>query len=539
MSCPSEACLALYADGELAGEELTTTESHLVGCRECRGLVVALRDESTLLAEVLQERGRASHAPAPSPAPEPGMAVGIPIAIAAVSVALSVAGALLEAHLPGALDLLHPRRLKGVIEMAFDLVFLLRQNAPGLLELALSVGVVATVSAVGSVAVSAISRRIFGGAALLCLAALASPAPARAVDVHVGQQTWRVAEGERVAGTVLVSAEDVYVEGVVAGDLIAAAERVNIRGEVTGSVYVFTRELDVTGRVGGTVHAVDERADVDGTIGGNVYHAGESFALGRDGRVAGDVNVVGEEIAVEGSVGRDLYAAGGRLELQGEVGRDLDSPWIEQAILLSDARVAGDVHLAMEEGREPEIAPGAALGGEVETTALHAAHRRYLDHYTHGMFYVMHLLTLGAAFVFGLLVHLVAPQLFRVSLVTSRDFFRSLGLGFVVLVVTPAAILAAALTVVGIPAAILTLFVYIVALYTAELVVSAWLGRLIWPPSDDSTLAFGRSFFVGLAIITLLTHLPFLGPPVALVALLLGLGLIAHRARAAFVPAAA
>jgi len=317
------------------------------------------------------------------------------------------------------------------------------------------------------------------------------------------------------------------------------AERVSVRGEVTGSLYVFSRDLDVTGRVGGTVHAIGERARIDGEVAGDVYHAGEGFVLSGGARIGSDANLLGEEMVVEGSVGRDLYAGGGRVELRGEVVRDLVSPWIDEVILLGDARVGGDVRVHMEAGHEPEIVPGAVVAGGVETTALEAKHRRYLEHYTHGRFYLMHLLTLGAGFVFGVLLHLAAPQIFQVSLYTSRDFFRSLGVGFVVLVVTPFAMLLAALTVVGIPAAVLCLFVYIVALYTAELVVGAWLGRLLWPPADDSTLAFARSFFVGLGLLTVVAHVPFLGPPVGLVALLVGLGLLTHRARTALVPASA
>ena len=63
--------------------------------------------------------------------------------------------------------------------------------------------------------------------------------------------------------------------------------------------------------------------------------------------------------------------------------------------------------------------------------------------------------------------------------------------------------------------------------------VGAWLGRLLAPPADESLFAFGRSFAIGLAIVTAITLVPFLGPPVGFVAMLLGLGLLAERARAA------
>src|SRR4030095_9623995 len=83
--------------------------------------------------------------------------------------------------------------------MPFDLIFALRENAPGLFEGAFAVGVVASVSALGSFLVSAVSRRWFG-TALLALALAAAAEPARALLVHRGGD-YSIAAGERVSGS--------------------------------------------------------------------------------------------------------------------------------------------------------------------------------------------------------------------------------------------------------------------------------------------------------------------------------------------------
>jgi cytoskeletal protein CcmA (bactofilin family) len=531
MSCPDQSVCVQYADGELEGSALRETEAHLVGCRNCRALVVALRDESALLGEVLREEVRRSAAIRP-PAATPGIALGVPIAIAAVTTALAAASALLDARLPGALDLLHPRRLKGAAEMGFDVIFMLRENAPGLLELAFAVGVMASLSALGSFAVSAFSRRWFGGA-LLLLAFVAAPQPARAFVVH-RDGDFSVAAGERIAESVFTRGGDrVDVDGAIDGDLIAAAERVTVRGEVTGSLYVFCRELDVTGTVGGAIHVIAEAARIEGTIRGGVYVLSENLTLTSTGKALGDVNAIAEEVVLEGSVGRDLYVDGDRLDLRGTVGRHVGSHWLDELLLRDGSRVGGDVDVRLEEGNAIERAPGARVDGEVRAGVVASPREHYLDHYKSWRFYAGHLLWFAAAFVFGLIAYRIGPVVFRGTIATSADLFRALGLGFVVLVVAPVAMIAAALTIVGIPTAIVALFLYIVALYTADLVVGAWLGRLVAPPADASTLAFGRSFAAGLAILSAVSLVPFLGPPVGLVALLLGLGLLTLRAREA------
>jgi cytoskeletal protein CcmA (bactofilin family) len=532
MSCPGQSICLLYAEGELDGSALRETEAHLVTCRDCRTRVVALRGESALLGEVMREEAP-RFAPIAAPAPAQTVAIGVPIAIAAVTVALATASALLDARLPGVLDLLHPRRLKGAAEMGFDVIFMLRDRAPGLLELAFSVGVMASISALGSFAISAFSRRWFGGAAVLLLAFAAVPQPARAFVVH-HDGDFHVATGERVAESVFTRGADrVDVDGAIEGDLIAMAERVTVRGEVTGSLYVLCRELDVTGTVGGAIHVIAETSRIEGTIRGGVYALGEDLTLTSTAKALGDVNAIADEVVLEGSVGRDLYVDGARLDLRGAVGRHVSSHWLDELTLRDGSRVGGDVDVRLKEGRAIERAPGARVDGEVRTAVLASRHEHYLDHYRSWRFYAFHLLWFAAAFVFGLIAHRIGPAVFRGTIATGSDLFRALGLGFVALVVGPVAMIAAALTIVGIPIAVAALFLYIVALYTADLVVGAWLGRLVAPPGDDSTLAFGRSLAAGLAILSAVSLVPFLGPPVGFVAMLLGLGLLTARAREA------
>jgi hypothetical protein len=264
-----------------------------------------------------------------------------------------------------------------------------------------------------------------------------------------------------------------------------------------------------------------------------VYVVAAELLLTSTAKVRSDVNSVAEELVIEGSVGRDLYASGGRLDLRGSVGRHIRSHWLDELDLRDGSYVGGDVEVRLAEGREIARAPGARVQGEVRTSVAPNRHEHYLDHYRSWRFYAVHLLWFAAAFVFGLLVYWIAPAAFRGAISTGGELFRTLGRGFVVLVVGPVAIVAVALTVVGIPVALLGLFAYIAALYTADLAVGAWLGRWLAPPADDSMFAFGRSLALGLAIVTAVTLVPFLGPPAGVVAMLIGLGMLSARVREA------
>ncbi|MGH0032266.1 MAG: zf-HC2 domain-containing protein [Myxococcota bacterium] len=526
MSCPDEAAWLLYVDGETGDAERRALETHLVSCRDCRRSVVALQDETSLLTDALHERERPARAPARAPAPEPGVAFGLPLTIAAVTAAFAVVGLLLDSRVPGGLDHLNPLRLKGAYEMAFDLVFLARDRAPGLIELALSIGVMASVSAILTLGVNLVYRRVYGAAAGLLLGLLLLPAePAVALKVQIDEDT-SVSSGQVVEESMFLSGERVTIDGVVQGDVWVGAERVFIGGTVEGTVYVMARDLEVSGTVDGNVVGAIEHARIDGVVTGSITAAAESLTLAADASVERDLSLVAESGLLNGRVGRDVTFGGEELELRAEVGRNVDVRWAQRVALRDAARVEGDAVLRLREGDDGLVrAPGAVVAGEVTVEELPRMRRHYLDHYKEASFYLMTAVGLVAGFLFGLLLRWIAPSLWESDLSTSPQFLRSLGYGFLVLVATPIAVVAMGLTVVGLPVAILTAFVYVVMFYSASLLVGAWIGRSLLPPREPGLFAWARSFFVGLAVLTVVGHLPFIGPPVMVVATLIGAGL--------------
>lgn len=531
MSCPGDAILARYADRELHGDALLTLESHLVGCRTCRAQIVALQSESLLLADVLQERARRVPLHAVHAAPEPGVAWGLPLAIAGVTAVAAVLGVLIDSRLPGGLDLLNPLRLMGVTEMLFDLVFMLRARAPGLIELAIAVAMMASVSALLSFGVGALYRRVFGTIALLlCLLA---PGRGAAFELrHVHDGAVRIGASEVVDGTLVVSSESLQQDGIVNGDLIVGSERVSIGGEVRGNLIAFARDLELTGKVTGSVIAVVEDLEIEGEVAGSVFTLSDHMRLAPAGRLARDLASVGNDVVLAGHVGRDVFFGGERLELRGDVGRNVEGRWdLEHVALLDTAQIGGNVDLWLGDPKILEQAPGARIGGELRTHDVPRSHRSYFDRYRQPWVWALHAVGLVAAFLTGLLVYTLAPRLLAFDVRTARQFFGALGMGFIALVATPFALVLVALTLVGIPIALLAGVAWLAAIYLAEIVVASAVGRWLLPPRGDGHFDFGRSLLLGLVVVTLAQHIPFIGVPIFAVTTLVGLGVLAARAR--------
>jgi hypothetical protein len=62
-------------------------------------------------------------------------------------------------------------------------------------------------------------------------------------------------------------------------------------------------------------------------------------------------------------------------------------------------------------------------------------------------------------------------------------------------------------------------------------VVASAVGRWLLPPRGDGVFAFGRSLLVGLALVVVAEHIPFVGVAIFAVVMLVGLGVLAARAR--------
>lgn len=537
MSCYPASTYARYLEGELSRDESRPIEAHLVQCRRCRELVIALR-----------ERDHASDAGDKRLAADPGAgetgrppassrtrALALPFTLVALAAVAATAMAFLEARIarpfgePGPLD----AGWRGAYAMAIDLVFVLRESAPTLFDLALPVAAMASASALLSFALSVLRRRIGGPAAkaLAALAMLATPGESRA---HFGMHEHEdvlVAAGTVHSGTLVASARTVTVDGVVDGDLVVLTERLVLRGELSGNLFAVAREVDLRGIVHGSLFIGGERSTLAGDVRGDAYLGTESLILAPDARIARDLTVVAEQIVLEGALGRDANALfAGSIEARGSIGRDLRGH-TRQLVLLEDSRIGRNVEVSLPEGVAIERRAGAQVGGELRALPHHRQRKSDLARFLEPEVYAWMLLHLGAAFVLGMLLHLLAPGILAVRAESPRDLLRGLGIGLATLVAVPLALALAALTVVGLPVALIGAAGLGAALYVGLVAVGGLIGAaLLHHPGEGSLGGFGAALATGLAILVLLTHLPFLGDALRVVAIVVGLGLLVERA---------
>ena len=367
---------------------------------------------------------------------------------------------------------------------------------------------------------------------VLAVVVLATVPGVVAAETRV-RPTVEVPAGETVEGDLTAAAGRVIVRGTVDGDVTALSATVVVPGEVTGNVAAVGGTVNVTGRVGGNVNAIAGWTALDGDVSGNVSAIGGEFSVGR--QVGGSVDAVGvvAGVADRGTVRGRFHSTALRTQIDGRVlgGAGLpddSSPGTASALLnpsrgLADlarvgASVAGSGSVAL--AQSPLITVGPGNGIRVS----------WVDAYR-----FMANLLLGAVLV-GVLPRFSR----RVSDTVVSDPVRTWLSGFAVTILAPILLVLFGLSLFGIPLALSGIVLFVVLSWIGTVygrfAVGLWLlaavPRALAYAGLDVSAVENRwaGLLVGAISVGLLVRLPYLGPVLEGVVLVLGLGAVARLA---------
>ncbi len=275
------------------------------------------------------------------------------------------------------------------------------------------------------------------------------------------------------ATTVIIQEGDVQRE-----DLYAFGSRVLIEGVVEGDLVFAARDVIVTGRVEGDLLGVAwDQVVVAGEVTGSLRVASRNVTVAPGGRVGDDVAVLGWSANVGGDVGRDVLATAGGLGITGEVGRDVRGQVgsvrvggaigrsldvaVRSLALGGSARVGGDVAYRADD--EAAIESGAEVAGQVFRRDARATLWRRAAGRVTGIFSVLGLVVAGVV-----LAWLLRRTWLRAATSAGARPWAALGAGLAFAALAPVVAIGLALTIVGIPLAVL--------------LAAMWLGALFFGP---------------------------------------------------------
>ncbi len=131
-----------------------------------------------------------------------------------------------------------------------------------------------------------------------------------------------------------------------------------------------------------------------------------------------------------------------------------------------------------------------------------------------------------ALIIVGLLVNYFLPKHTEEIVSTiSGSIWKSLGIGLIFIIVVPLCIIISLFTAIGIPAGIISAFLYITMIYISRVYVGLWIGRkLLGNFKESSTAFFFWPFVAGTIIIGILLLIPVIGWLLRFFLLLIGIG---------------
>jgi cytoskeletal protein CcmA (bactofilin family) len=516
MECYSEQMCALAVDGELAADDAQRLRDHLATCERCRKLVDALRIENRVLSESLNALPEEAISPVGF---KPFRGWG-DLAIVAAVVALGsiIVPWIDKLSIPSALEWFNPISTDGFTSLIFNLSYYLAHGAVAMLaDYATAVG--GFFLLLGGALL--LGRRWRSHAGLCLLTVLLSLSlPSFALERRHSEFV-TVPANETVDDTLLASGNTVRVDGVINGDLLAIGRLVEVRGTVKGDLVSFAKTVVVSGTVEGRIYNCSESLDLEGQLGHSLYSWSQSLRVDPRAQI-GEGIVAGGGISLEGVVKRSATLFGA-VDVTGTVGRDLHMTG--RSLTLTDtAQIGGNLSARVRHLRDVHISDGATVAGKRDIQ-VRLSRSRFAGH----RFYFHQVLWLAAAMLVGWLGLLLFPAFFRATSQLVGSGWRSLGLGFGVLVGVPVAIVVGAITLVGIPISLMLLETYLAAIYLAKIWVGAFLGRIILRPSETTKGDWLLGLLVGLLILTIAGFIPYVGGLVRFVVICLGLGAFAWQ----------
>ncbi len=334
-------------------------------------------------------------------------------------------------------------------------------------------------------------------------------------------------------------------DAVVDQDYFAAGESVTIAGTVNGDVYIAGGNIDVTGTINGDIFAAGGTVNIRGTVSDDVRVAGGQVLI--SGAVGKSVTAMGGSITIDDSASIDgsLVSGAGNLVVYGPIARgatigagtvQLGSSitgnvlaGVEQLVLTPDAVIGGD--LTYYSDTEAQVQQGAVVEGEVTMKALPVDQEKMNERTeeaeramnTAGI--VTRILYLLSLYVMGTIFLLLIPEATKkISGYIAASPWNSLGMGFLILFLTPVLLLVLMMTVIGIPLALILLAGYLIYMYLSVLFASYLVGEKAIGYISKKEYSPFLILLVGLFIYGLLISIPLIGWLVSFVAMLAGMG---------------
>ncbi|MBZ4654679.1 MAG: hypothetical protein JG781_2036 [Peptococcaceae bacterium] len=332
-----------------------------------------------------------------------------------------------------------------------------------------------------------------------------------------------VKTGDTAKGPRFYAGSSVKIDGTVDGTVFSAAREITINGTINGDLFTAAQEITINGKVMGNLYAAGQDVKIAGQVSGDVFGAGQKIDVTKDALLQRDALLAGAKIVHNGQIQRQLLGYGENISVSGLVGSDA-SMEVEKLEIRDGTMIKGN--LTYRSPNKASISNTAKVNGPIDwqktEPRVHKEKPRFADNF------ISLILGLLGALLIWFLIHLWRPAFWSSTATIIREQpLKTLGVGALVLILTPILVILLMITVIGIPLGVIVGLAYGVGIYLAKIIVAVFIGfqlsqKFHWPQLHRGVWLV----LLGLAILALLTRIPFIGFLVTLLVVFAGLGSI-------------
>lgn len=306
-------------------------------------------------------------------------------------------------------------------------------------------------------------------------------------------------------------------------------------GEYNSSVVFAGNKLDDSAVVHGIDFAFGNEVESKGTYEYG-FHAANKVEI--HGNYEKDLFAFGNEISISGEakIARDFYAAASKVEIKSSIPGSVFVA--ADKLILNNITIGGNLNVA---ARAVEIIGEVkitgvftynedldVLGNDTMVAGKLETYKPFVWSFRWGenLRIIFLILSLASSIVIAIVFILIAKKFFNQlkEEAVQADFkhvLMSLGIGLLGVIVVPIVVALLAATIVGIPAALILLFTFVIAMILSVTVSAAFVGNKIMP--KQSTIL---SATIVLILMAVLGYIPVVGWAINSIAALIGFGIM-------------
>ncbi len=332
-----------------------------------------------------------------------------------------------------------------------------------------------------------------------------------------------VAKDEVLEGPYIQTGNNITISGTINGDAYLAGSTVTIDGTVNGDLMTVGGTVTIKGEVTDDIRAAGGLVTIDGRVGKNVTALGGTITFGSDADIDGSVIALGKTLAHLGNIDGNLLAYGEQATVAGRVGGNIKTH--TQTVAVTKTAIVGG-NLDYTADQEASVSAQAKIVGTVQRTTTGKALTQVVPRTGRRVFFRFRLLSYLSMLLIGCILLRIAPrQVTAVSKLIGERPWRSLGLGFLGLILIPAAAVVLMFTIIGAPLAAILGGLYVSAIGTSSLFSGLFIGQKIFNLTNLKENRYAM-LVVGLLLLQLLLAVPAIGGLVRFLSILASTGAI-------------